>query len=101
MDSSPFTPTPSTKNLTATPTSQSVALGVSATNQQVLVTNAAAVPVFVEFGTSTVTATTTASTPVRATADRIFTVGPGATHVAVIAATTAAAATYFTSGHGA
>ena len=102
MDASPFTPDATgTRSATSTPTSGATALAIASANQQVLVTNIAAVPVFIAFGDSTVSATTSSGCPVAAGGARLFTVGPGVTHVAVVSATTAAAATYFTSGHGA
>jgi len=97
MDASPFTPG-STVNLVSTGTSGAVALPKSS-NQQVLVTNISSVLIFVEFGISTVAATTTASMPIPPTSSRIITIGPGATHVAAISASTATC--YFTGGHGA
>ncbi len=97
MDATPFSPGATTQ-LTSTSTTGATALPKTA-NQQVLVQNASAVVIFVQFGASDVAATTNASTPILANSGRIFTVGPGATHVAAISASTALA--YFTGGRGA
>jgi hypothetical protein len=68
--------------------------------QQVLVT---ALPgnttvAFIRFGISTVTATTAVDVPILPGSAQLFSVGPAATHVAVVSAS--AATLYFTCGHG-
>lgn len=92
-----FTPSlANTANISATTSSARVA--IPAGGQSVRVHNAASVAVFIQFGDSSVTATTS-HMPIPAGGVETFNEG-GATHVAAITAS-GSGTIYFTSGSGA
>lgn len=96
----PFTPQGTTKNITASGTTSSVALPVYTIGRTVRVYNATGVVVFVEFGASAVAAVAATSMPVGPGGTEFFAVGPGVTHAAGITAS-GGGTVYFTEGMGA
>lgn len=95
-----FTPTGTTKNITASATTSSVALPVSTQSRSVRVYNATDVVVFLEFGISTVEAAVATSMPFGPGAVEYVEIGPAVTHVAGITAA-GSGTVYFTEGFGA
>ena len=93
-----FTPIGTTKSITASTATSSVALPVFTIPRTVRVYNAAGVVVFLEFGISTIDATTS-STPFGPGATEFIDVGPSVTHVAGITAA-GGGTVYFTEGKG-
>lgn len=96
----PFTPQGTTKNITASGTSSSVALPVLTVSRTVRVYNATGVVVFVEFGISTVEAVAATSMPIGPGGTEFFEIGPAVTHAAGITAA-GGGTVYFTEGRGA
>jgi len=95
----PFTPNKAgTVSVSASTSSGSVSLG-STVRHQVRVHNAGTGLVFVEFGTSAVTAATTTGIPLAAGATEVFTVSQTDTHMAAITAS-GTATVYATPGLG-
>lgn len=94
----PFTPGGSS-TLSATDTSSSVALDTHGGMQVLIFSPAASDTVFIKFGDSTVEATT-ADIAIGAGFNRVFTIPPGATHVAGICAATETATLHITRGDG-
>jgi ABC-type uncharacterized transport system permease subunit len=97
----PFTVIGATVNLSVTTTTGSVALTTIGDQggMEVRLYNAGSATVFVNFGISTVAATTAAGFPLPSGAIEIFTVGPVVTHVAALTAA-GTATLYATSGRG-
>jgi Na+/serine symporter len=101
MDTPVFRPQGATVNLAVTTTTGSVALTASAnSSKEVRLYNRGTVEVFVTFGASTVTATTTTSMPLAPGAAEVFGVASDETHVAAITAS-GTATLYATTGRGA
>lgn len=100
--SKPFQPAADTVNLAVTSSTGRVAFLSSArTGGQVRLHNAGPALVFVNFGTSSVTATTAAGFPLPVGAIEVFTVGIDATNVAALTASAGLTATlYATAGNG-
>lgn len=99
---SPFSANSATVNIAATTSTGNVALGGSGYGHggiSVRIYNAGPATVFIEFGTSAVTAATATSIPVPAGAIETQVVGPAITHVAAITAS-GTATVYFTPGQG-
>lgn len=94
-----FTPTGTTKNISATTTSASVALPVYTTPRTVRVYNATAGIVFVEFGGASVAAVVATSMPLGPGATEFFDLGGATTYAAAIMAS-GAGTVYFTEGQG-
>lgn len=96
-----FSPTGSTVNLAVTNSTGSVALPQAGNKGlwNVRVNNLGSATVFINFGTSAVTATTAAGMPITAAAPEVFSVPDGATHVAAITAS-GTATVYFTASTG-
>jgi hypothetical protein len=92
----PFAPGASTANIPAGTTSANVALSANA--YAVLVYNSGTVPAFIQFGDSSVTATTAASLPIPPGAWRILAKGSAGYVAAIVASGTATV--YFTAGEG-
>lgn len=92
----PFTPGGSS-TLAATTSSAAVALAASQ-GAQVLIYSAGTATTFIKFGDSTVTAAVT-DIAIPSGFNRIFTIPPGATHVAGITGASTATV-YFTRGDG-
>lgn len=88
-----------TVNLAVTTSTGSVALTGVGNGGNVRVYNAGSATIFINFGTSTVTATTAAGIPIPSGAIEIYSVGASITHVAAITASSTATA-YFTTGQG-
>jgi hypothetical protein len=97
----PFTPLGASVSLAVTTTTGSVALTAVGDQggMEVRLYNAGSATVFVNFGISTVVATTAAGFPLPSGAIEIFTVGPAVTHVAALTAS-GTATLYATSGRG-
>jgi hypothetical protein len=97
----PFTALGATVNLAVTNTTGSVALTAigDQAGMEVRLYNAGSATVFVNFGISTVAATTTAGMPLPSGAIEVLTVGPGVTYVAALTAS-GTATLYATSGRG-
>lgn len=91
----PFTPGGSA-TLAVTSTTGRIALAAS--GNQVLIYSAGTAPAFIKFGTATVEAAVT-DIAIPSGFNRIFTIPPGATHVAGITASSTATL-YFTRGDG-
>jgi hypothetical protein len=94
-----FSPVGATVNLTAGTTTGSVALTAFPGNggADIRVHNAGSVVAFINFGGSTVAATTAAGMPLAASNTAVFSVGPGVTHLAAITASSTAVV-YATTG---
>lgn len=93
-----FTPLANTVNIAGTTSTANVALGAVGKTIRVKnldATNAA----FINFGDSTITATTAAGIPIGPGEVAGFTRGPGVTHAAAITASSTATV-YFTPGEG-
>lgn len=90
----------STVNLTAGTTTGSIALSGVGTGGTVRVLNTGTVTVFINFGTSAVTATLAAGIPIPPNVPEAFCVGASITHMAAITAS-GTAVTYATTGQGA
>lgn len=96
----PFSPQGTTKNITASSTTSSVALPVFTESRTVRVYNATGVVVFISFGISTVEAVAATSMPIGPGGTEFFDIGPSVTHVAGITAA-GGGTVYFTEGKGA
>lgn len=96
---SPFTPTGTTKNITASASSSRVALPVFTATRSVRVYNATDVVVFIEFGTVTTDAAVATSMPIGPGGTEWMEIGPSVTHVAGITAA-GGGTVYFTEGRG-
>ena len=95
----PFTPLGTTKNITASATTSSVALPVQTESRTVRVYNGTDVVVFIAFGISTIEAVVATSMPLGPGATEFLEAGPAVTHVAGI--TSAGGGTvWFTEGKG-
>lgn len=94
----PFTPAAATVNATPGATA-AIALPAGTNPRQVMITLAGTNPAiaFIKFGSSSVTASATADTPVLPNTQVIFSVPAGATHVAVVGT---AGTIYITAGNG-
>lgn len=100
MTFSIFTPIGATTSLAVTATTGSVALdNVTDSSRSVRCYNTGDVIVFLNFGPSTVEATTAAGLPLGPGAVEFFEIGQGATHVAGITAS-GTATVYFSEGRG-
>ena len=95
----PFSPTGTTKNITAASTTSSVALPVYTTSRTVRVYNATGVVVFIEFGGSTVEAAVATSYPLGPGAVEWIECGPAVSYVAGITSS-GGGTVYFTEGNG-
>ncbi len=96
----PFTVVGDTENMAVAATTASVAVTRSGMGLQALrLVNAGTQTVFIALGTSTVTATTTASMPLVAGAVEIIALPKEVTHVAAIAGATGSTL-YITTGEG-
>jgi hypothetical protein len=102
MSSFIFSPIGATVNIAATTSTGSVALTSfdSLHETQVRIANAGTVPVFIAFGTSTVTTTAAAGMPIMPGTAEVISVNPRHTHVAAITGSSTATV-YFTTGSGA
>lgn len=97
----PFAIIGPTVNLVVTATSANIAIpSLGNMNRQILITNLGTNVVFVEFGTSSVTASLGSSKPILPNSDNAFSVGSALTHLAAIASATGNTI-YCTSGVGA
>lgn len=101
MTTQAFTPVGATVSAAVTGSSAATALTAFAGlgGGTVRVNNIGTQTIFIAFGASTVTAATATGMPMIAGATEVFTVGPGVTHIAAIAATTGSTV-YVTSGQG-
>lgn len=101
MNIAAFTPVVATVTLAVTGTTGSVALGTQPSQGgcEVRVVNAGTATIFINFGTSAVTAATASSMPVLAGGAEVFSLNPSVTHVAAITAS-GTATLYATLGCG-
>ena len=94
-----FSPQGTTKNLTASSVTSSVALPVFTKSRTVRAYNATTVVVFLEFGTSAVAAVAATSMPIGPGAVEFFEASASVTYVAAITAA-GGGTVYFTEGMG-
>lgn len=98
----PFAPAQgaSTQNIAVTSSSQSYALSPAGIGyRSIRVVNTGTIPIFIAFGTSTVTASLSTSMPIQPASVELFTLDQDVTHIAVIASGTGPAL-YTTIGQG-